>query len=355
MALDGVIFDFDGVLVDSNGAHVKAWQQAFQRCGYNVEPDRIFVEVGKGGDRVVSDILGQRAEESHGDDLRAANKEALFAIWKAEGLRPFPGGEALLAALRARGIRTALASSSSDDQIEKAEQASRVTWRKLFDQVTTASDVEKTKPAPDLVVAATQKLKMSPAQCAMIGDTPWDARAAAAAGVVLIGVTGGGNQPEALRGAGARVVYRDVAEIGAHLESALRIASPGAAHLDDRALERLLAVARNAAGGKPAGCIVAGGDAEVLAAFGGPCDGADPTLHAVIQGLRAAAQKLGGPATGTIVATTHEPCPMCLGAAVEMGVDLVLFAEPAPPDHGTGRLLPPSGTRWLLPRVVRRA
>lgn len=354
MALDGVIFDFDGVLVDSNDAHVKAWQQAFQRCGYNVEPDRIFVEVGKGGDRLVPDILGQRAEETRGDDLRAANKQALFQIWKSDGLRPYPGGEALLAALRSRGLRTALATSSGSDQIEKAEQASRVAWRKLFDQVVTASDVEATKPAPDLVVAAMHKLSMSPAQCAMIGDTPWDARAAAAAGVVPIGVTGGGNQPEELRAAGARVVYRDVAEIGAHLDAALRIASPGAAHLDGPALDRLLQVARNAAGGKPAGCIVAGGDAEVIAAFGGPCDGADPTLHPAIQALRAAGQKLGAPAAGAILAATHEPCPMCLGAAVEAAVDLVLFAEPAPPDHGTARLRPPSGTRWLLPRIVRR-
>ncbi len=354
MALDGVIFDFDGVLVDSNPAHVTAWHRAFQRCGYNVEPDRIFVEVGKGGDRLVPDILGQRADQARGDDLRAAHKQALFEIWRSDGLRPYPGAEALLDTLRSRGLRTALATSSQVEQLEKAEQASRVPWRRLFDQVITASDVEKTKPAPDLVIAATQKLNMSPAQCAMIGDTPWDARAAAAAGVVLIGVTGGGNQPEALRGAGARVVYRDVADIGAHLDEALRIASPGRARLDAPALDRLLDVARNAAAGKPAGCIVADGGAETLAAFGGPCDGADPTMHPAIQALRAAGQRLAGPATGAILAATHEPCPMCLAAAVEVGIDLVLFAQPAPPDHGAARLRPPAGTRWTLPRIVRR-
>lgn len=354
MALDGVIFDFDGVLVDSNDTHVRAWQRAFQRCGYKVEPDRLFVEMGKGGDQLVPDLLGRRAEEKHGDDLRAANKEALFEIWKADGLRPYAGGQELVAALRSRGLRIALASSSSSDQMDKAEAASRVAWRKLFDEVTTASDVENTKPAPDLVIVATEKLKMSAAQCAMIGDTPWDARAAAAAGVVLIGVTGGGNKPEVLRAAGARVVYRDVAEIGAALDTALQVASPGAAHLDGPALDRLLQAARNAAAGQPAGCVVADGNAEVVAAFGGPCDGPDPTGHPAIQALRVAGQQLGAPATGSVLASTHEPCPMCLGAAVEVGVDLVLFAEPAAADHGTARLRPPSGTRWLLPRIVRR-
>jgi HAD superfamily hydrolase (TIGR01509 family) len=352
VALDGVIFDFDGVLVDSNDTHIRAWQQAFQRCGYNVEPDRIFVEVGKGGDKVVADILGKSAEDKRGDQLRAVNKQVLFEIWASEGLRVIPGGQELVTALRARGIRTALASSSNNQQIEKAEGASGVAWRKLFDQVITASDVEQTKPSPDLVHAAVRKLAMSPAQCAMIGDTPWDARAATAAGVVLLGVTGGGNQAEVLRAAGARAVYRDVGAIGAELDAALRISSPGGAHLDKAALDRLLQAARNAAGGKPAGCIVADGNADLIAAFGGVCDGGD-LAHPAIEALRVAGEQRGAPAPGTILAATHEPCPMCIGAAVEAGVDVLLFAEPAGVDHGASRVLPPSGTRWLLPRIVR--
>jgi HAD superfamily hydrolase (TIGR01509 family) len=354
MALEGVVFDFDGVLVDSNDAHVRAWHRAFQRCGYNVEPDRIFVEVGKGGDKLVAAILGEKAEDRRGDDLRAANKQSLFEIWASEGLQVIPGGQELLAALRARGVRIALASSSDSQQIEKAEAASGVAWRTLFDQVITASDVEKTKPSPDLVEAAVRKLEMSPAQCAMIGDTPWDARAASDAGVVLLGVTGGGNQPEPLRAAGARAVYRDVAAIGGDLDAALRIASPSAAHLDGAALDRLLQAARNAAGGQPAGCIVADGNADVIAAFGGRCEGGD-LAHPALEGLRVAAGRLGPAAAGTILAATHEPCPMCVGAAVEAGVDLLLYAARAPIDHGAARLLPPRGPRWLLPRIVRRS
>ncbi len=351
MALDGVIFDFDGVLVDSNQAHVKAWHRALQRCGYNVEPDRIFVEVGKGGDRLVPDILGQHAEQTRGDDLRAAHERAVFDIWDADGLPVIEGGKGLIAALRARGIRTALATSSGASQLERAEAASGVGWRRLFDQVITASDVERTKPAPDLVQAATRELGMSPAQCAMIGDTPWDARAASAAGVVLMGVTGGGNSPEVLRAAGARAVYRDVGEIAARLDEALRTASPGTAHLDPPALDRLLGAARSAAAGQPAGCVVAGGDGQVVAAFGGPCDGLEPLAHPAIQALRVAAARPAALA-GALLAATHEPCPMCVAAAVEVGVDTVVFAQRAATDHGAARLSPPSGTRWLLPRLV---
>ncbi len=112
------------------------------------------------------------------------------------------------------------------------------------------------------MVASTQALKMSPAQCAMVGDTPWDARAAVAAGVVAIGISGGGNAPEVLRAAGARLVYRDVADLGANLQAALMAASPGSARLDTPLLDRLLASARSAAGGQPAGCVVTDGSAE---------------------------------------------------------------------------------------------
>ena len=61
MALDALIFDVDGTLVDTNGLHIEAWQRAFASMGYKVAADRIFVEVGKGGDTLVPSILGPEA------------------------------------------------------------------------------------------------------------------------------------------------------------------------------------------------------------------------------------------------------------------------------------------------------
>jgi beta-phosphoglucomutase-like phosphatase (HAD superfamily) len=75
MALDGMIFDLDGTLVDSNAAHVEAWGRAFARHGFKVAPDRIFIEIGKGGDKVVPHLLGKEADEKDGKALRAAQPE----------------------------------------------------------------------------------------------------------------------------------------------------------------------------------------------------------------------------------------------------------------------------------------
>ena len=57
LALDAVIFDLDGTLVDTNALHVRAWQMAMESRGYRIAEDRIWVEVGKGGDKLVPDIL----------------------------------------------------------------------------------------------------------------------------------------------------------------------------------------------------------------------------------------------------------------------------------------------------------
>ena len=70
MALDGLIFDLDGTLVDTNGFHIEAWVQAFAESGFRIPPDRIAREVGEGGDQLVPRILGETADREFGDALR---------------------------------------------------------------------------------------------------------------------------------------------------------------------------------------------------------------------------------------------------------------------------------------------
>src|SRR5438552_14265436 len=247
MALDAMIFDVDGTLVDTNPLHIEAWRRAFRSRGYQINPDRIAVEVGKGGDQLVPSILGKQADDDDGDALRAQQPIEFRTLAQEKGIQIFPGALELLAELRRRSIKTVLATSSNKKQFETIEQFARVKWRDHIEKIVDADDIEKSKPHPDLVHVALAKLKVSPAQCAMVGDTIWDAKSARAGGVVTVGVTSGGNSADKLYRAGARLVYRDVNEILGHLDETLAKCSPGEAHLTFDVLEQLIGAAQHVA------------------------------------------------------------------------------------------------------------
>src|SRR5690349_9137256 len=237
MALDALIFDLDGTLVDTNAAHVESWVRGFARHGYRVLPDRIAPEIGKGGDNLVPDVLGAEADARDGDAIRESVGEAYVQIVTRERrVRLYDGALALLDALRARGLELALATSSAPEHLAATFESAGVgtpergALRDRFDVLVSKGDVEASKPAPDVVLAAVGKLGLSPAQCAMVGDTPHDAESAKRAGVVTLGVLSGGlNATRALLGAGARAVWRDPGHLLAELDGALRVASPGGA------------------------------------------------------------------------------------------------------------------------------
>jgi phosphoglycolate phosphatase-like HAD superfamily hydrolase len=96
MALDAMLFDLDGTLVDTNELHVRAWVAAFASLGYRVAADRVWVEIGKGGDQLVPDLLGREVDRKDGDALRAAYVREFKKLAEAEGVRPFTGARELL-------------------------------------------------------------------------------------------------------------------------------------------------------------------------------------------------------------------------------------------------------------------
>lgn len=359
MPLDALIFDLDGTLIDSNRLHVEAFRRALAGRGYKVPADRIFVEIGKGGDNVVPALIGREGEEKDGDALRAAAPEHFAELASAGGIRAFPGAVELLAECRRRGVRTALATSSNAKQLATSSEHSKVDWASLVDEVVLADDIERSKPAPDAVAAAVAKLKLSPAQCAMVGDTPYDAESARHAGVVCLGVESGGHAGDVLRAAGARRVWKDAAGLLAELDAVQTAASPTSLKLTHAAMEKLMrealaaAEAGLAAGEAPIGCVLCRGDGSVLASgFNSLNTTNDKTAHAEMVAFRAAAKLVPPDADDLILVSTLEPCVMCLGAAMEAAVDTVVYGLKAPADSGTGRVTPPQSPEATMPRVV---
>jgi phosphoglycolate phosphatase-like HAD superfamily hydrolase/tRNA(Arg) A34 adenosine deaminase TadA len=369
MALDALIFDLDGTLIDTNAAHVESWVRGFARHGYRVLPDRVAPEIGKGGDNLVPDVLGDAADARDGDAIRESVGEEYVKIVRDERrVRLFDRTLELLDALRARGLRLALATSSSPEHLAATFGSAGVgtpergPLRDRFDALVSKEDVAASKPDPDVVLAALGKLGLSPAQCAMVGDTPHDAESAKRAGVVTLGVLAGGlNDARALLGAGARAVWRDPAHLLAELDRALRVASPGRARLTQALLERLMrealaAAEEGMAGGEtPVGCALADGDARVIVrAHNEERRTRNPTAHAeIVAFARAAAEgRLPRGERDLILVSTLEPCVMCTGAAMEGAVDAVVYALQAPADSGTGRVRPPQSPDCQMPRIV---
>ncbi|MEO6413402.1 MAG: HAD family hydrolase [Pedococcus sp.] len=198
---DTAIFDVDGTLVDTNYQHALAWFRAFRRFDITRPVWRIHRGIGMGGDLFVSAVGGREVEEAHGDDLRAAWAEEFDQL--IGDIQPFEGAHDLLAEVKERGFRLVLASSGKAQHVEYFLDL--IDGRSLADAWTTSDDVEQSKPEPDLVAAALAKVKG--ASGIMVGDSIYDAQAAAKLNIPTLGVRTGGFSVGELQEAGVLQVF----------------------------------------------------------------------------------------------------------------------------------------------------
>jgi HAD superfamily hydrolase (TIGR01509 family) len=210
------ILDIDGTLVDTNYQHAIAWFRAFRQNGIVLPIWRIHRHIGMGGDQLVGALAGDDVEEEKGDDIRDSEKTFYFEL--IDEVQPMEGARDLIVDLKESGHQVVLASSAKDDEVE--HYLDLLDARDLADDWTTSADVEATKPAPDLVQAALKKIGAEDG--VMIGDTPWDVKAAKATGVDTLAVLTGGFAEAELREAGAADVFESIAELRERLgETAL--------------------------------------------------------------------------------------------------------------------------------------
>ncbi len=186
MKYQGIIFDVDGTLVDSNDAHAHAFEEALHVPFLQVRP-----LIGMGADKLIPALVGRY------DAALAERKKEIFKQKYLPHLRPFPGVRTLFQKLRARGAKLAVASSAGKDELGALLEVAGV--RDCLEEETDADDAERSKPDPDIVRAALAKLRTPARDCLMVGDTPYDAEAAARAGLAFIGLRCGGWDERALQ------------------------------------------------------------------------------------------------------------------------------------------------------------
>lgn len=208
----GVIFDIDGTLLCSNDAHAHSWVDAFSDFGFSVPFYQLRWLIGMGGDRLIQTLFpGMSSDEGIGKVI-SHRRGNVFLERYAPLLQPTPGARALVERVQRDGFKTVIATSSKQRELEVLLHHARV--EDLLTEATTASDVDSTKPAPDVVHSALDTLRLPADQAVMIGDTPYDIESAKRAGVPIICVRSGGWDDGSLEGAAA--IYDDPQDLLAH-------------------------------------------------------------------------------------------------------------------------------------------
>jgi HAD superfamily hydrolase (TIGR01549 family) len=213
------VLDIDGTLVDTNYQHALAWYRAFRALGEIYPVWRIHRLIGMGGDRLVGALGGEEVERRIGDEARDR--------WVGEfdrmidEIEPLPGARQLLEELRRRGHRVVLASSGKPQHVDHFLDLLQA--RDLAEDWTTSEDVDSTKPAPDLLQVALDKIgEPHDAPSVVVGDSVYDVEAAKNAGMPAVVVRSGGFGDDELRAAGALDIFDTPADLSAGLDDVLR-------------------------------------------------------------------------------------------------------------------------------------
>lgn len=193
-----VLFDVDGTLIDSNAAHADTWTQALREHGIPCDVADIRPLVGMGSDKLLPRIAHLEEDSEEGRSI-GQRKKALFAE-RLPHLSATPGARPLIAYLRQLNKALVVATSAGEEEMAALLRQAGVI--DLMPLRISKDDAAESKPDPDIVQAALDRVHASATRSIMIGDTPFDIEAAHRAGVAAIALRCGGYWSDAdLQGA----------------------------------------------------------------------------------------------------------------------------------------------------------
>ncbi len=215
MSVKHVIFDCDGVLVDSEPLSMRADVMVLQRFGIEMGEDEAHaLFVGK-----TFEAMLEMMTERHGTQFPPGlhdEKGRIIEEMYVRELEIVAGVREVLAAIKARGLSMSIASNSPRRRVELALKLTGIS--DYFDRIVTFEDVAEGKPAPDVYLAAAQRAGVSPADCLAVEDSATGSTAALAAGLRTIGFVGthadAESQAETLQKLGVTAILREMAHLG---------------------------------------------------------------------------------------------------------------------------------------------
>jgi beta-phosphoglucomutase len=199
--LQAIIWDLDGVIIDSSEQHRLSWQQLAAETGVSFTNEDFWSTFGRSNAAIIPLFWGAQLSREQIEAL-ADRKEVYFRELLKEHLHALPGALELMAAARAAGLKQSLASSAPMENIEVISDG--LGLRRWLDAVVSGDRLPRGKPAPDIFLLAAERLGVAPGQCLVIEDAPAGVAAAKAAGMRCLAVTN--SHPAASLAAADRIV-----------------------------------------------------------------------------------------------------------------------------------------------------
>jgi beta-phosphoglucomutase len=198
-AQPAVLFDLDGVLVDSYRAHFDSWLQLCQERGWSMTPLQFETTFGRTSREIIRELWGQEVDSDAEVKELDDRKEWLFREILARRFPVMEGAVELIDQLSEAGFALAIGSSAPPENVQLA--LDRLQRRHAFNAIVTAADVTRGKPDPQVYVLAAERLGLAPSHCVVIEDAPIGLQAARAAGMKCVGLVSTGRRREELAAA----------------------------------------------------------------------------------------------------------------------------------------------------------
>lgn len=182
--LKAVIFDMDGVIVDSEPLHIKAERMLFAPLGIDVSDEELQSYMGRTPQILLADIIRKYGLDTTLDEVYPKHKENLAKLYRDE-VKPIPGALDTIHSLRSSDIDLAIASSS--DLLLISTVLDKFELDEKFASYVSGEEVKNVKPHPDIFLEAAQRLGVRPKECVVVEDSNAGVRAAKSAGMTCIG------------------------------------------------------------------------------------------------------------------------------------------------------------------------
>jgi beta-phosphoglucomutase family hydrolase len=182
-----VVFDMDGVLVDSYQAHFESWQQLYAELGVAYTEQSFAADFGRTSRDILRRTLDTELTDQRIKELDA-RKEALFRDIIRDNFPAMDGATELIEALAADGFRLAVGSSGPPENIELILE--KLPGGRFIDVSVTGADVTRGKPDPQVFLIAAERLGVPPSDCAVVEDAVHGIEAALRAGMRAVALTG---------------------------------------------------------------------------------------------------------------------------------------------------------------------